>query len=245
MSESRGGERVGRVATLWRYPVKSMAAESLQTVEVGWYGLAGDRRWAFIRDEAVRSGFPWLTLRQNADLRLYRPSFVDPSRPDSSETVVTTPSGVAYDVADPALASELHPSGARVVKHDRGAFDAFPVSLISEQSVERLEQLVGRDLDALRFRPNMVMSTTDGSPFREDALLGAVLRVGSMRLRVDKRDGRCVVITIDPESGEKDPDVLKTVAREREACFGVYGTVVEPGRVSVGDEFVEKKLPSR
>ena len=52
---------VGRVVALRRYPVKSMAAEELDGAEVSWHGLAGDRRWAFVRDGQVRSGFPWLT----------------------------------------------------------------------------------------------------------------------------------------------------------------------------------------
>ena len=56
---------VGRVAGLWRYPVKSMAAEALERADVGWHGLDGDRRWAFIREGMVRSGFPWLTIREN------------------------------------------------------------------------------------------------------------------------------------------------------------------------------------
>src|SRR4051794_8227570 len=42
---------VGRVAALWRYPVKSMAAEPLESVDVAWHGLVGDRRWAFFRED--------------------------------------------------------------------------------------------------------------------------------------------------------------------------------------------------
>ena len=56
-----------------------------------------------------------------------------------------------------------------------------------------------------------------------------------MRMRVDQRDVRCVMINIDPVTDEKDPDVLRTVAREREACLGVYGATVSPGRVRVGE----------
>ncbi len=104
---SRNGRRVGRVVGLWRYPVKSMAAEELAEVEVSWHGLAGDRRWAFIRNGVVQSGVPWLTLRERGDMSHYRPSFVEPARPDKSPTVVRTPSGVIFDVADPALAAEL------------------------------------------------------------------------------------------------------------------------------------------
>lgn len=238
MSSLTEGAVVGRVAGLWRYPVKSMAGQSLHEVDVGWHGFAGDRRWAFVRDGVAQSGFPWLTLRQNDAMRLYEAAFENPSDPDASVTTVATPSGVSYDVTDPALAAELHPAGARVVRQDRGVFDAFPLSLLSVQSVERLEASVGQDLDLRRFRPNIVLSARDGSPFLEDALVGAVVRIGGMRMRIDKRDGRCVVITIDPETGSRSPDVLRTVVSEREGCFGVYGSVVEPGRVAVGDEIV-------
>lgn len=235
MSDSNQPATVGRVTELWRYPIKSMAAEPIDEVEVGWHGFAGDRRWAFIRDGAVQSGFPWLTLRQRNDMRLYRASFTDPTLPDSSPTVVMTPSGESFDVADPALSSELFPEGARVVRQDRGVFDAFPLSLISTQSVERLGNMVGRNLDVSRFRPNIVLDLTNRTPFFEDSLVGAVLRIGALRVRVDKRDGRCVVITIDPVTGDRNPAVLRVVAGERQGCVGVYGSVVEPGRIAVGD----------
>jgi uncharacterized protein len=77
---------VDRVAALWRYPVKSMAAEELDGAEVSWHGLAGDRRWAFIRDGKVRSGFLWLTMRERPEMAHYRPRFADPGRPDASLT---------------------------------------------------------------------------------------------------------------------------------------------------------------
>lgn len=54
-------------------------------------------------------------------------------------------------------------------------------------------------------------------------------------MRVDKRDGRCVVITIDPATTERNPAVLRAVAQERQGCLGVYGSTVEPGRVAVND----------
>ncbi|MGH2893554.1 MAG: MOSC N-terminal beta barrel domain-containing protein, partial [Solirubrobacteraceae bacterium] len=56
--------QVGTLVGVWRYPVKSMAAEALTQAEVGWHGIVGDRRWAFIRPHMERSGFPWLTLRE-------------------------------------------------------------------------------------------------------------------------------------------------------------------------------------
>jgi len=235
MRDHENGRPVGRVVGLWRYPVKSMAAEPLTEVEVSWHGFAGDRRWAFIRDGVPQSGFPWLTLRERADLNHYRPSFVDPTQPDKSPTVVQTPAGVVFDVTDPALARELHPAGARVIKQNRGIFDTFPLSLVSTQTIARLGEMVGAQLDVGRFRPNLLVEATDAAPFQEDDWVGRVLRVGSMTLRVDKRDGRCVVITIDPVSTERNPAILRTVAQDRQGCLGVYGSTVTPGRVAVGD----------
>jgi len=235
MHTSRNGRHVGRVVGLWRYPVKSMGAEVLAEVDVSWHGFAGDRRWAFIRDGVAQSGFPWLTLRERGDMSHYRPSFVEPARPDKSATIVRTPSGSIFDVADGALGAELCPSGVRVIRQDRGIFDTFPLSLITTQTIVQLGEMVGARLDVERFRPNILVETIDEAPFPEDSWVGCVLRIGGARMRVDKRDGRCVVITIDPVTTERNPAILRTVARDRQACLGVYGSTVEPGRVAVND----------
>jgi uncharacterized protein YcbX len=229
------------VVGLWRYPVKSMAAEPLAEVDVSWHGLAGDRRWAFVRDGVVASGFPWLTLRERNDMNRYRPSFVDPIRPDASATRVESPTGELFDVTDPALARELWASGARVLRQDRGVFDTFPLSLVTTQSIARLAETVGVALDERRFRPNFLVEAAGDAPFAEDSWVGSTLRIGGpggFRLRLDKRDGRCLVITLDPVTGEREPAILRAVARDRAGCLGVYGTPVTPGRVAIGDEVV-------
>lgn len=238
MHNSRNGRHVGRVVGLWRYPVKSMGAEDLAEVEVSWHGLAGDRRWAFIRNGVVQCGFPWLTLRDREDMSHYLPSFVEPARPDKSPTVVRTPSGVVFDVADSALGRELCPGGARVIRQNRGIFDTFPLSLITTRTIARLGEIVGAQLDIRRFRPNILVEAADEAPFAEDGWVGCVLRIGGMRLRVDKRDGRCVVITIDPVTTERNPAILRAVARDRQGCLGVYGSTVEPGCVAVDDPVI-------
>jgi uncharacterized protein len=220
---------VGRVVALWRYPVKSMAAESLDAVEVSWHGLVGDRRWAFIRDGQVRNGFPWLTIRELPELAHYRPYFAEPDRPNASKTTVRTPSGGELDVADPALAAELGP-GVRVIKQNRGIFDTFPVSLLTMQTVAGLGRLVGTDLAPTRFRPNLLVDAASGE-FPEDAWVGRVLRIGELRMRVDMRDQRCV----NPVTLRRNRAVLRAIARERDNRLGVYGTTIQPGLVAVGD----------
>jgi MOSC domain-containing protein len=224
---------VGRVVALRRYPVKSMAAEELDDAEVSWHGVAGDRRWAFIRAGQVRSGFPWLTIRERPEMARYRPFYTERARPNAAATLVRTPSGGELDVADPALAAELGP-GVRVIKQDRGVFDTMPLSLLTTQTLAGLGRLTGTELAAGRFRPNLLVDAA-GPDFAEDAWVGRVLRIGGLRMRVDLRDQRCVMVTIDPVTLHRDPAILRAIARERDNRLGVYGSTVEPGRVAVGD----------
>ena len=162
----------------------------------------------------------------------YRPALRDPSRPDHSDVRVRTPEGKELDVIDPALATELAP-GARAIKLDRGVFDVWPISLLSRQSASGVAALVGAALDVRRFRANIVLEA-DGA-FPEDEWVGATLEIGSARIRVDKRDQRCVLINVNPESTQRDPSILRAIARERQTCLGVYGSTVSPGRIKLGD----------
>jgi uncharacterized protein YcbX len=227
----------GRVVALWRYPVKSMAGDAVSEADVSWHGLAGDRRWAFVREGQERSGFPWLTQRRRPDLCRYFPSFAEPDRPDAARTLVRTPSGDEFDVADPALAASLG-EGVRVMKQNRGVFDAMPLSVITTQTVAALGSRCGFELDVRRFRPNVVVSAASGEPFAEDGWVGHVLCLGGMRMRVDARDKRCAVVNVDPATGHRDPAVLRTITRDRDVLAGVYGSTVQPGHITVGDPVV-------
>jgi uncharacterized protein YcbX len=233
--QDKGIGVVGRVVGLWRYPVKSMAGEGLTEAHASWHGFAGDRRWAFIRNDVPRSGFPWLTLRENPRMSHYQPSFADPAQPEKSATLVRTPAGAVLDVTDPALGEELCAPGVRVIKQDRGIFDTFPLSLITVQTIEELGRMTGLQLEVARFRPNIVVDAAGAAPFTEDQWVGRVLRIGDLEMRIDKRDGRCAVIAIDPRTTERQPEVLRVVTLERGGCLGVYGTTITPGRVLPDD----------
>jgi uncharacterized protein YcbX len=225
---------VGHIAELWRYPVKSMAGERLDAAEVGWHGLAGDRRWAFIRPGLERSAFPWLTIRERPEMGHYRTWFEEPERPDESRTLVAAPDGRELDVADPALAAELG-DGVRLIKQNRGVFDIAPLALITTRTIADLAARVETNLHVQRFRPNLLVEPAGDDPFPEEGWVGSVLRIGDFAMRVDQRDKRCVMINVDPETTERDPEVLRTAARERDACLGVYGSPVQLGAVRVGD----------
>jgi len=233
------GKVVGRVVELWRYPVKSMKGEAVDAVEVSWDGVAGDRRWAFVRTGARPSGFPWFTIRQRSTLVQYEPRFVHPERPDKSDVRVHTPTGIELDVADPALAGELG-DDLVAIKHDRGTFDTLPISLITAQTLAALGESVGVPLTVPRFRPNLLVAGVgaDDRPYAEDEWVGHTLQIGAAHVRIDKRDQRCVVVNVDPDTGERNPSILRAIAADRDACLGVYGQTARPGRIAVGDDVV-------
>lgn len=241
------GAEVGRVAAVWRYPVKSMAPDAVESTEVSWHGVAGDRRWAFLREpgeHGEHGGFPWLTIRDRPDMVRYRPRFGDPTRPNASPVLVATPAGAELDVTDPVLATELG-GGVRALKLDRGTFDALPLSLITTQSVGGLGTLAGRPLDVGRFRPNLLIAAPGTSAFPEEDWIGCTLRIGDAVVRVDGRDQRCVVVNVDPTTATRDPIAFRTIARCRKARLGVYATTARPGRVAVGDLVVVAANPPR
>ena len=218
---------VGRVKAIWRYPVKSMRGEALEEANVHWNGIRGDRRFAFVQPGLERSDFPWLTIRERPEMWGYVPRLLDPVKPDKSDAVVTTPGGSELRVDDPRLARELG-EGARLIKQNRGVFDTAPLSIMGSRTVEAMG-----GWDARRFRPNLVIEA--GEPFAEEAWVGQVLTIGAMQMRVDRRDERCVMIDVNPDTGERDMQILKRLGRERQARLGVYGTTVAPGAVRVGD----------
>jgi uncharacterized protein len=74
-----------------------------------------------------------------------------------------------------------------------------------------------------------------GQEYPEESWIGRVVRIGGLRMRVDQRDNRCVMVTIDPVTLDRNPAVLRVIAQERNNRFGVYGSAVEPGRIAVGD----------
>jgi uncharacterized protein YcbX len=212
-----------------------MAGEALTSADVSWAGIAGDRRWAFVRPGSQESGFPWHTIRENPAMSTYVPRLVDPQRPDKSAVRVQAPGGATFDLADPVLAGELG-AGLRLMRLDRGTFDAMPVSLITTDTVSALCALAGVAADERRFRPNVVIAPGAGTPYAEDdEWVGCSLRIGDASVRVDGRDTRCVVVNVDPGRGQPDAPLLKVIGSRRRACAGVYGTTVRPGLVRLGD----------
>lgn len=120
-----------------------------------------------------------------------------------------------------------------------GGFDAFPVSLLSEASLEELARQSGDGpVDGRRFR--MLVHVAGTEPHEEDEWLGRRVRLGEALVEVTERDPRCRMTTRNPDTGVRDWDSLKAIKGYRGVVedginFGVYANVIEPGRVRVGD----------
>lgn len=232
---------VGRVAAINRYPVKSMCGEALSTARIGWSGLEGDRRYAFVRG-SYRGSFPWLTARELPRLLHYRPAFADPSDPAKSRVYVTPPEGEALPIEDEGLREALAALAGEplhLLHLGRGAYDCDAVSLLSTAAVASLSAAAGRELEPTRFRPNLLIAAEGDRPYPEDGWIGQLLVVGerpdSARLRVVRPIQRCVMINIDPDSTERDPQVLRGVVQAHAGDAGVYAVVERPGSIAVGD----------
>lgn len=232
---------VGVVKELYRFPVKSMRGETLTEALGYWHGFEGDRRYAFVRSEN-RSGFPWLTGREIPQIVQFTPRFTDPGDVENSPVDVELPDGRILPIGSAELnevLTEAYGKPVHLIKIERGAFDSQVISVMSNATAAALSETIGTTVTPLRFRQNIIIEPFDDQPFVEERWLDSSLVFGSkedsLRLRLNRRIQRCVMINIDPETAEKEPTVLKTVAQTRQNCVGVYGSPERPGMVRVGD----------
>jgi hypothetical protein len=116
-------------------------------------------------------------------------------------------------------------------------FDAFPVNLLTDATLRRLQKLApGSRIDVRRFRPNFVVATPDGvEDFVEIDWVGKRVRIGAAELSIAMGCARCVMITHGFDDLPQDTGLMRTVVREANQCVGVYARVERPGRVAVGD----------
>jgi uncharacterized protein len=231
---------LGRISAIFRYPVKSMAGELLDVASLGWHGIAGDRRLAF-RRVTDKTGFPWLTASKFPQLLLYKPLGLDTSAAEPLPTHVRAPDGQEYELGSAELRKEIsrrYGSDLELMHLKHGIFDEACISVISLGTVSSIERESGRAIDLRRFRPNIVIETFSGKPFEEDSWVGRTLLFGEEHtgagVRVTLRDERCVMVNFDPDTSERDSNVMKTVVRMNENCAGAYGTVVRTGELRVG-----------
>lgn len=252
------------VAALWRYPVKSMQGEELNSAEVTALGLLGDRRFAVVdlatgKVAGAKNPLKWPGFMQ------FRASYVSPPRAGAAlpSVRVTLPDGTSLtsDGADlpkllsEALGREVAFSGTtdaaraedyqaetdEVIEWDLPPgtfFDCARVHLVTTATLDQLRALypAGR-FEPRRFRPNVIVSTGSRSPgFVENDWVGRQVAIGeSVRLQVFQPTGRCVMTTLPQSDLPKDPGILRTAVQHNDAAVGVYADVLAGGTVRRGD----------
>jgi hypothetical protein len=247
------------VARLNVTPVKSTTLHHPEHIMLERHGAVGNREFFFVGDDGRRfSGArkaPLIPIRAEYDaarehlmLRLPDGTLVSGSVAPNGESLTVDFYGrpvlarLIEGDWDEAL-SRYAGHVVRLARVDRpgDAIDVKPVTLVSLASVAELSRRGGRDrpVDARRFR--MLVEIDGCAPHEEDTWAGRRVRIGDAEVRVGERVPRCVITTLDPETGMRDFPTLSVirsyrgVSKDKELEFGVYGDVVRPGAIAVDD----------
>jgi uncharacterized protein YcbX len=204
------------VKEIWRYPVKSMAGEPLETAALDENGVEGDRivQVQTTAGRIITARTRPLLLRHHAMLGPGDQILVD---------------GRPWDAADVARDVEAAAGkGTRLVRSDPAQrFDVLPLLVATDG------MLAAVGYDTRRFRPNLVIGGVPGLAERQWE--GGQLRIGPVLIGMEDLRGRCIMTTFDPDSGAQDLGVLQRVQKEFNGRLGLNCYVAGPGRISVGD----------
>lgn len=228
----------GRVVSLHRWPVKSMAGEQLTALDVDTRGAAGDRAHALF--DEFKGGPRRLTVRQVPRMLLWRAAYgaADVPLDDPPAPLLTAPDGSTHRWGEAGLAEALAADlGRRVtLRRDALLMQDLPSSLLVTfgASHRAVEAALG-PLDPLRWRTNIHVEA-DAPAFAEERWEGGELRVGAARLRLLHPCVRCVIPTRDPATAAKHPELLRWLHAERGELFGINARPLGPARIGTGDD---------
>jgi uncharacterized protein len=233
--------QVGIVKELYLYPVKSMGGHAINDAYLNWHGFDGDRKYAFVQSGNT-SHFPWLTAREVSALLHYMPYFVEPNNREKSAICVKTPTGEDFPLESPHLMdslSQYYAGKFHLIHLATGVFDEFPISVLSTATLTGLSAKVGFPVEGNRFRPNIIVDPLEAIDAIEAQWVGRTLQFGTGQdaasVAVSLQDPRCMMVNIDRKTLKQTPEVLKEIAQNRANCAGVYGSILKPGAIKVGD----------
>jgi uncharacterized protein YcbX len=204
------------IAGLWRYPVKSLAGERLDSAALALSGIPGDRVVHVAGPEGVRT-----SRRQHRLLGLK-----STLGPDGEPRI----NGHAWQ-SDEALALVRGAAGgdAWLEAYDGPErFDVLPLLVATDGAVAAF----GRDVR--RLRPNLLIGGVHGMD--ETRWPGRELHIGDAVVRIDSRRSRCPMTTVDPDTLERDPAVLRDIGRRFGGQLALNAEVLRPATIRVGDE---------
>lgn len=206
-----------RIAEIWRYPVKSMAGERLDSVLLHPDGVEGDRV-VHVRGGDGRV----VTARRRPRLLGHRAVLGSDGEPLVDGRPWNTPD-VARDVE---LAAG---PGARLFRHDGlERFDVLPLLVATDGGVAAFGH------DRRRLRPNVLVGGVEG--IAERSWEGKRLRMGECLIQLENLRERCVMTTVDPDTLERDSGVLRRIVQEFGGRMALDARVVRGGPLRVGDE---------
>ena len=203
------------VAALWRYPVKSLAGERLTLADLREDGIRGDRIVRVRGPEGVR------TSRRQYRLLGLHGTLDSQGRPHVDGHLWNTPA--ALELVKEAAGADAWLEPWEGV--DR--FDILPLLVATDGAVAAF----GRDVR--RLRPNIVVGGGEGLAEREWP--DAQLHIGDAVVRLDSLRGRCHMTTVDPDTLEVNPAVLRDIVQRFGNRLALNAEVTRPATISVGD----------
>ncbi len=261
--------QLGTIESIWRYPVKGMRGEEIPHVYTAYTGLMGDRIYGVVAADGS-PGHPWHTGRNQNEFVLYNaryasseelllpknldasygewPPGIDPIYPDADafKVNVETPEGVTYDdIENPAFIADLEKLTGRSLRlhvTQRGQHDCRPLSIFSLSAAAKLGEEIDMNIDKRRFRANFYVEwDNQDDPYFEFSLVGKTLKIGDrLEVAIVERDPRCKMITLDPDTAEETPRLLRHLARKHAGDAGVFAAVLQRGRVNKGNPIILK-----
>lgn len=204
------------IAEIWRYPVKSMAGETLEHVILGPLGVEGDR---VVHVEDARGQV--VTARTHPRLLGHKAVFGSRVGP-LVDRRPWTDRGVLADV------ERIVGPGARLVRDESAhRFDILPLLVATDGAIQAF------GYDGRRLRPNLVIGGVDG--LEERTWPGRRLQIGEVVVGLESLRGRCVMTTVDPDTLEQDREVLKSIVNRFGGKLALNAVVIRGGAVRRGD----------
>jgi len=205
-----------KVAGLWRYPVKSLAGEPLTVATLTPEGIPGDRIVHVRGPEGVR------TARRHHRLLGLHAALGADARPRINGYPWDSPEALALikDAAGDDAWLEAYEGLER--------FDILPLLVATDGAVAKF----GRDIR--RLRPNILVGGVEG--MAETLWPGAHLHIADTVVRLDALRGRCPMTTVDPDTLERDREVLKDIGRRFGGRLALDADVARGGTIRIGDD---------
>ncbi|WP_415719731.1 MOSC domain-containing protein [Roseibium alexandrii] len=222
------------IQSIWRFPVKSLLGEPLNAAFIDDRGLIGDRAYA-LADASGKLG----SGKSNSHFQRIDNLLFLRAETQANEVHIGLPG------------EKLEPISSRDLPHRLSDFLGQPVTIVEDQDATHFDDgavhiilssevkaLQARsphlDLDPRRFRANLLLNTPDHMSAED--LLGRVLTIGDVRLKITHPTERCVMVTAKQDGLSTEPLILKAISQSFDVNFGLYASVLKPGRIEVGQE---------